>query len=312
MLFSRQVANYWSDRRARGRLVEGVLFTSPWLIGCLLFTLYPILASFYYSFTRYSLPKPPVWIGLGNYARLTTDPQIDLVLWNTLYLTVIGIPAQLIFALISAMLLNLKIRGQAAWRTIYVLPSLMPAVAGTLLWLWILNPRFGVVNNLLAAFGIKGPLWFTNPAWSKPSLILMQVWGVGSTTIIYLAGLQGVPQELYESAELDGAGVWQQFLHITVPMISPVTLFNLVTGVIWSLQFFTQAFIAGGGTSAPGSPQGSLLFYGYYLYLQAFTYIRMGYAAALAWLLFIITMIVTVIIIRGTQQWTYYEITGRG
>jgi multiple sugar transport system permease protein len=306
------MTGWWSNKRARGRFVEGLLFTSPWLIGAVLFTLYPILASFYYSFTRYSIPKAPVWIGLENYSRLVTDPAITQVLWNSVYLTVIGIPAQLIFALFSAILLNLKIRGQAIWRTIFVLPSLMPAVATTLLWLWILNPKFGVVNNLLSGIGIPGPLWFVSPVWSKPSIILMQMWGVGSTTIIYLAGLQGVPQELYESAEIDGADVWRRFWHITLPMISPVTLFNLVTGVIWSLQFFTQAFIASGGPSTPGKPQGSLLFYGLYLYFQAFTYVRMGYAAALAWILFVITMIVTVIILRGTKQWTYYEVGGRG
>jgi multiple sugar transport system permease protein len=295
--------------------MEGLLFASPWLIGFLFFTLYPIGASFYYSFTRYSLPRPPVWKGLFNYVKLLTSDRYMLkILGNSFYLTAIGIPAQLVFALFSAMLLNLKIRGQAIWRTIFVLPSLMPVVATALLWIWILNPQFGIVNNALASIGVKGPLWFASPKWSKPSIILMQIWGVGSTTIIYLAGLQGVPQELYESAELDGAGSWQKFRHVTLPMISSVTLFNLVTGVIWSLQYFTQAFIASEGltSSAPGAPQGSLLFYGVHLYYQAFVYLHMGYAAALAWILFIITMIVTLIIMRSSREWTYYEISGRG
>jgi len=305
----------WSNRQARRRFLEGVLFASPWLIGFLAFTLYPVTASFYYSFTRYSMPRPPEWRGLENYAKLVTgDRYIPQLLGNTFYLTLIGIPAQLVFALFCAMLLNLKIRGQALWRTIFVLPSLMPVVATTLLWIWILNPQFGVVNNLLQSIGIRGPLWFASPDWSKPSIILMQIWAVGSTTIIYLAGLQGVPQELYESAELDGAGSWKKFWYVTLPMISSVTLFNLVTGVIWSLQYFTQAFIASEGltSTAPGAPQGSLLFYGIYLYYQAFVYLRMGYAAALAWILFIITMIVTLIIMRGLKQWTYYEVSGRG
>jgi multiple sugar transport system permease protein len=310
-----KVANQWSSKSERRWFLEGLLFASPWLIGFLLFTLYPILASFYYSFTDYSMPKPPVWAGLANYINLVAkDRFIPQVLWNSFYLTAIGIPAQLIFALFCAMLLNLKIRGQAVWRTIFVLPALMPVVATTLLWLWILNPQFGVVNNLLSSLGVKGPLWFVSPEWSKPSIIIMQIWGVGSTTIIYLAGLQNVPQELYESAEIDGANAWRRFLHVTLPMISPVTLFNFVTGVIWSLQYFTQAFIASGSitTSAPGAPQGSLLFYGIHLYYQAFVYLRMGYAASLAWVLFIITMIVTVIILKGFSRWTYYEISGRG
>jgi multiple sugar transport system permease protein len=310
-----RLARFWADRSARRRFVEGVLFASPWLIGFLAFTLYPIGASFYYSFTRYRLPRPPEWVGFDNYIQLLTkDRYIPQMLGNTFYLTCIGIPAQLVFALFSAMLLNLKIRGQALWRTIFVLPSLMPVVATALLWIWILNPQFGVVNNILKYFGIRGPLWFASPEWSKPSIILMQVWGVGSTTIIYLAGLQGVPQELYESAELDGANSLKRFWHVTLPMISPVTLFNLVTGVIWSLQYFTQAFVASEGltSSAPGAPQGSLLFYGIYLYYQAFVYLRMGYAAALAWILFIITMVVTLLIIRGSRDWTYYEVSGRG
>lgn len=302
----------WASRSARRRFLEGLLFTSPWLVGFLLFMLYPIGASLYYSFTKYSLPKPPVWIGLDNYANLFTDKYIPKVLWNSLYLTLIGIPAQLVFALFSAELLNQRVRGLPVWRTIFVLPSLMPAVAATLLWMWILNPKYGIVNNALAIVGIKGPLWFVSPDWSKPSIILMQMWAVGSTTIIYLAGLQGVPSELYESAQLDGANLWQRFTRITLPMISAVTLFNLVTGVIWTLQFFTQAYVASGGVTNPGAPQGSLLFYGIYLYLHAFTYIKMGYASALAWLLFVITMLFTLVIMRGTQRWTYYDVSGRG
>ena len=310
-----RVAYYFHNRAQRRHLLDGILFASPWLIGFVAFMLYPTVASFYYSFTDYSLPRPPVWIGLANYQKLLGgDRLMGPVLYNSFYLTIVGIPAQLIFALCSALLLNLKIRGQALWRTIFILPSLMPVVATTLLWVWILNPKFGIINNFLAELGIRGPLWFVSPVWSKPSIILMQIWGVGSTTIIYLAGLQGVPQELYESAELDGAGTLNKFWHVTLPMISSVTLFNLVTGVIWSLQYFTQALIASQGitTSAPGAPQGSLLFYGIHLYYQAFVYLKMGYASALAWVLFLITMVVTVVILRGTQRYTFYEVSGRG
>ena len=302
----------WS-RNAQREFVAGLLFALPWIIGVLAFLAYPMLASLYYSFTRYDIPVAPRWIGITNYINLVTkDRFFPKALWNSAYLTIIGIPAQLIFALFCAMLLNLKIKGQAIWRTIYVLPTLMPAVVMALLWNWILNPNLGIVNNALKVIGIKGPLWFASPVWSKPSIIIMQVWAVGAMTIIYLAALQGVPQELYEAAELDGAGRWRKFWHVTLPMISPVTLFQLITGIIWSLQYFTQAYIisASGGSAAQtmGAPQGSLLFYGLYLYIQAFEYLRMGYASALAWILFLISALVTWMLIRTSGRWTYYDI----
>ena len=302
----------WS-RNAQREFVAGLLFALPWIIGVLAFLAYPMLASLYYSFTRYDIPVAPRWIGITNYINLfTKDRFFPKALWNSAYLTIIGIPAQLIFALFCAMLLNLKIKGQAIWRTIYVLPTLMPAVVMALLWNWILNPNLGIVNNALKVIGIKGPLWFASPVWSKPSIIIMQVWAVGAMTIIYLAALQGVPQELYEAAELDGAGRWRKFWHVTLPMISPVTLFQLITGIIWSLQYFIQAYIisASGGSAAQtmGAPQGSLLFYGLYLYIQAFEYLRMGYASALAWILFLISALVTWMLIRTSGRWTYYDI----
>jgi len=302
----------WS-RNAQREFVAGLLFALPWIIGVLAFLAYPMLASLYYSFTRYDIPVAPRWIGITNYINLVTkDRFFPKALWNSAYLTIIGIPAQLIFALFCAMLLNLKIKGQAIWRTIYVLPTLMPAVVMALLWNWILNPNLGIVNNALKVIGIKGPLWFASPVWSKPSIIIMQVWAVGAMTIIYLAALQGVPQELYEAAELDGAGRWRKFWHVTLPMISPVTLFQLITGIIWSLQYFIQAYIisASGGSAAQtmGAPQGSLLFYGLYLYIQAFEYLRMGYASALAWILFLISALVTWMLIRTSGRWTYYDI----
>jgi len=303
----------WS-RNARREFVAGILFAMPWIIGVLAFLAYPMLASLYYSFTRYDIPVAPRWIGISNYIALVTkDRFFPKALWNSAYLTFVGIPAQLVFALFCAMLLNLKVRGQAIWRTIYVLPTLMPAVVMALLWNWILNPNLGIVNNALKLLGIKGPLWFASALWSKPSIIIMQVWAVGAMTIIYLAALQGVPQELYEAAELDGAGRWRKFWHVTLPMISPVTLFQLITGIIWSLQYFTQAYIisASGGSAAQtmGAPQGSLLFYGLYLYIQAFEYLRMGYASALAWILFLISALVTWALIRTSGRWTYYDIT---
>jgi multiple sugar transport system permease protein len=301
----------WS-KLARREFVAGLVFTSPWIIGLIVFLAYPILTTFYYSFTRYEIPLPPQWIGFTNYVNLISkDRFFPQVLWNSVYLTVIGIPVQLVFALFCALLLNLKIRGQAIWRTIYILPTLMPAVAMAILWNWILNPQLGLVNNLLAFFGIQGPLWFASPVWSKPSIIIMQVWAVGAMTIIYLAALQNVPHELYESAEIDGAGPIRKFFSITVPLISSVTLFQLVTGIIWSLQYFTQAFILSSmsGSNAPGAPQGSLLFYGVYLYVQAFQYLQMGYASALAWLLFLISVGITLLILYSSKRWAHYDVT---
>jgi len=298
----------WSKMEWR-EFAAGLIFSLPWLIGVLAFLAYPMGASLYYSFTRYDIPLAPKWVGLSNYAKLMTEDRFfPKALWNSLYLTLIGIPIQLLFALLCALLLNLKIRGQAIWRTIYVLPNLMPAVVMAILWNWILNPRLGLVNNLLKAVGVKGPLWFASPAWSKPSMILMLTWGVGFMIILYLAALQGVPQELYESAEIDGAGAFRKFISITLPLISPVTLFQLITGIIWSLGFFTQAYLIGGGGQNPGAPQGSLLFYGLYLYIQAFEYMKMGYASALAWILFLISAVVTWVILRTSKRWAYYDI----
>lgn len=304
----------WS-KMAQREFVAGLIFSSPWIIGVLVFLAYPMLASLYYSFTQYDIPQAPHWVGLNNYVKLIAEDRFfPKSLWNSAYLTAIGIPVQLIFALFCALILNLKIRGQAVWRTIYVLPTLMPAVAMAFLWSWILNPQLGLVNHLLKLIGIKGPLWFNSPLWSKPSIIIMQTWAVGFMTILYLAALQGVPKELYESAEIDGAGSVRRFFSITLPMISPVTLFQLITGILWSLQYFTQAYIiglistGGGGTSSLGAPQGSLLFYGLYLYIQAFEYLKMGYASALAWILFLISAVVTWVILRTSNRWTYYDV----
>ncbi len=298
----------WS-KRARGEFFAGLLFASPYIIGLLVFLAYPMLSTLYYSFTRYEIPLAPRWIGFDNYVHLfTKDRFFPKVLYNSGFLTLIGIPSQLIFALICALLLNANIRGQFIWRTIYILPTLMPAVALALLWRWILNPELGLLNNTLESLGIRGPLWFASPDWSKPSIILMQLWAVGGMTIIYLAALQSVPQELYEAASIDGAGPFQRFWSITLPLISPVTVFQLITGVIWSLQFFTEAYIIGGAGSSPGAPEGSLLFYGLYLYVQAFQYLNMGYASAMAWILFAVTAIVTWALLAISRRWTSYDL----
>ena len=297
----------WS-RSMRREFAAGLIFSSPWIIGVLAFLAYPMVASFYYSFTKYDIPMTPQWVGLNNYINLFKDRFFPQALWNSVYLSVVAIPVGLVFSLFCALLLNLKVRGQAIWRTIYILPVLMPEVVMAILWNWIMNPNLGLVNNALKMVGIKGPLWFASPAWSKPSIIIMQTWAVGIMIVLYLAALQGVPQELYESAEIDGAGTLRRFWHITIPMISPVTLFQLITSITWALQFFTAAYLIGGGGSNPGAPQGSLLFYGLYLYIQAFEYLKMGYASALAWVLFLISAAATWTVLRTSSRWTYYDV----
>lgn len=306
----------------RRNLIKAALFASPWIVGFLCFTLYPAIASLYYSFTHYNLIDPPRSVGLANYQYLfTQDMDFRRALGNTLYMAVVGVPLGLVVAFATAVLLNTGVRGMSVWRTLYFLPTLMPPVAATILWLWIFNPQVGVVNAVLSLVHIDSPGWFADPDWAKPALVLLGLWQVGTTTVIYLAGLQGIPRDLYEAAELDGAGYWARLRRVTVPMISSVTLFNLIIGVIGAFQYFTNAFIigvsAGTGSSsgaaqgASGSPDGALLFYALYLYNQAFGYLHMGYASAMAWVLLAIILVVTLLILRGSSRWAYYEVQPR-
>ena len=291
--------------------IIALVFISPWILGFLFFQLYPILKSLQYSFTNFALVKPPQWVGLSNYVQLfTKDSYYFLSLKNTFYIALIGVPIQLAVAFICANLLNQKLKGQAFFRTIYVLPTIMPAVAASILWLWIFNPKLGLVNIMLSAIGIDGPTWFHDPTWSKPSLIIMLCWAVGSTTIIYLAGLQNIPEELYESASIEGAGGIAKLIYITIPMVSPITLFTLITGLIYAFQMFSEPFTLSGVVTGAdlGRPQGSMLFYSIYLYQNAFIFLRMGKAAAMAWILFIIIMIITVLVLSTSRRWTFYEV----
>jgi multiple sugar transport system permease protein len=268
-----------------------------------------MVASAYYSFTTFNLVKPPVFVGLENYRHLFEDRLLRQAMLNTLYVTVFINPASLVFGLLCALLLNTKVRGQAVYRTLYILPIIMPGVATGVLWRWLMNTRLGLFNTILAYIGIRGPAWWADPNWSKPSLIIMELWLNGMVTIIYLAGLQGIPKELYESAEIDGAGRWRRFLNITVPMVSGVTLFNLITGLIWSFQLFTEPFVISG---VAGAPQGSMLFYAIYLYANAFKYLKMGYASAMAWVLFFIVLAVTYITMRWSAAWAHYDVSAGG
>ncbi len=294
----------WGPRK-RTNFRIGMLFLLPWTIGFLAFTLYPMLASFIYSFSIYHPRAPLEWIWFQNYTDLFKDKLFWQSLYNTLYMVIIGVPLTLLASFFCAVLLNLKVRGQSIYRVIYFLPSIVPTVASTILWLWILNPQVGIMNNLLGIVGIKGPNWMTNPAWSKPGLILLGMWGMGATIVIYLSGLQDVPASLLEAAELDGANWWQRLWHVTVPMVSPITLFNLITGVIAQFQYFAQAYVFR-GFQPLGYPLNSTLFYSVYLYQNAFLYLKMGYASAMAWVLFIIILVCTLLLLKISNRFTYY------
>ncbi len=294
----------WS-KRTRQTFWIGMLFLAPWFIGFVLFTFYPLAASFIYSFSEYHSRRPLVWVGLENYKTMFSDKLFWTSLWNTLYMVIFAVPITLITSFLCAVLLNLKVSGQSIYRVIYFLPSIVPTVASTLLWLWILNPQAGLMNSLLGHFGIPGPNWLSDPTWSKPSLILLGMWGMGSTIVIYLSGLQDVPTSLLEAAELDGANWLQRLRYITIPMVSPITLFNLITGMIFMFQYFAQAYIFR-GTQGMGYPLNSTLFYSVYLFQAGFQYLKIGYASAMAWVLFLIILICTVLLLRVSERFTYY------
>jgi multiple sugar transport system permease protein len=294
----------WGKQTRRNFWVA-MLFLLPWTIGFLAFTLYPMGASLVYSFAVYHSKKPLEFNFPDNYVDLANDDLFWKSLANTLYMVAIGVPITLLLSFFCAILLNLKVRGQSIYRVIYFLPSIVPTVASTILWLWLLNPRVGLVNVFLNDIGIDGPNWLSNPEWSKPALIILGVWGMGGTIMIYLSGLQDVPQSLMEAAELDGASWWQRLRHITIPMVSPITVFNLITGVIAMFQYFSQAYVFRGSGSL-GAPLNSTLFYSLYLYQNGFQFLKMGYASAMAWVLFIIILICTILLLKASEKLTYY------
>lgn len=291
--------------RERSTFKTGMLFLLPWTIGFLAFTLYPMVASLVYSFSIYHARQPLEWNGIKNYTDLFTDDLFWTSLYNTLYMVVIAVPLTLLASFFCAVLLNLKVRGQAFYRVIYFLPSIVPTVASTILWMWILNPQAGILNTVLGYFGIPGPNWMTDPSWSKPGLILLGMWGMGNTIVIYLSGLQDVPTGLLEAAELDGASWFQRLWHITIPMVSPITLFNLVTGTIFMFQYFAQAYVFRGFQNL-GYPLNSTLFYSVLLYQNAFQWLKLGYASAMAWVLFIIILACTLLMLKISDKFTYY------
>lgn len=298
-----------ASAEVRRNLRNGLLFASPWLVNLVLFIAYPLAASLYYSLCTYDALRPPRWVGLENYRILfTEDPLFWKALWNTLYIVALGLPLNLAVSLGIALLMNQKLKGMAFYRTVFYLPSITPLVAASILWLWLLNPEMGLVNGLLEKVGIHGPGWLASPEWAKPGLILMGLWGAGGSMVIYLAGLQDIPEQLYEAASLDGAGKLSQFRHVTLPMLSPVILFNLIMGLIAGFQYFTQVWVitSSTGNQTLGSPQDSTLVYALYLFSQAFLDFKMGYACAMAWVLFLVTLVCALVVFRTSARWVYY------
>jgi len=302
-------ARSWSlipeGKLARREALWFWFFISPWVVGFIVFTLYPILASAYYSLTSYNISSPPQYIGAGNYVALSRDPVFWKSLQVTSYYTLLSVPIGIVLGILLAVLLNQKIPAMGVFRTLYYLPALLAgSVAVALLFSWLLNPQFGILNMILRNVGIPGPRWLQDPKWVIPAYTLMSLWGFGSTMLIYLSALQGVPTTLYEAAEIDGANRIRQFFNVTIPMISPVILFTFITGVIGAFQVFTQAYVISNGT---GSPAYASMFYNLYLFLNAFRRYRLGVASAQAWILMIIVLLLTAAMFWVSRRYVYYE-----
>jgi len=292
----------WTMRERRD-FARGLIFILPWLVGFLLFLAYPIAASLYYSFTDYDvLSRSAHLVGLDNYRRLLFgDEYIGKVLYNTIYYVIFGVPAGLVTAFLLAVLLNADLRMRSLFRTLFYVPAVVPAVATTMVWLWIFNVQYGVINAFLASLGFRAIPFLSSQELVKPSLILIHCWASGATMVIFLAALQDVPRSLYDAATVDGANAWHRFWHVTVPMCTPAILFSLLTGMIGAFQYFTFAWIL-----TNGGPNRASEFYAMHLYRQAFIYLRMGYASAMAWALFLIVVVVTIILYRSSARWVYY------
>jgi multiple sugar transport system permease protein len=281
---------------------KGMAFLSPWLIGFIVFTLAPIGLSFYYSLCRFNMLQPPQFIGARNYIDLMHDKTFWLATENTFYYAMMALPGGLLVSLGLALLLNVDIPGRAIWRTIIFMPSLVPIVASAMLWMWLLNARLGLVNIILGKIGISGPPWLTDVHWVMPALALMSLWSVGNAVVIYLAGLQDVPRELYEAAELDGAGIAGRLWNVTIPMLSPVIFFNLIMAIIGTLQVFDIPYIM-----TNGGPAHASYFLSMYLYDNAFFYLQMGYASAMAWIMLLIVLTLTGIAFWSSKRWVHYQ-----
>ncbi len=305
----RSVGRRRQSRLARREELVGYLMASPWLLGMLWLIFGPFGAAAYLSFTDYDILTSPEWVGGENFDKMLRG---DPLFWKSLSVTtiyaVVSIPLQIALGLFLAILLNTSIRGLAWLRTVYYLPAVLSGVAVSFLWIWVFSADWGVLNYLLSLINIQGPNWLTSEDWALTALIIMSLWGVGAGLVIYLAGLQGVPTELYEAAEIDGAARLRTFWHITLPMISPVILFQLIMGIIGALQVFTQGYVM-----TQGGPNNATLFFILHLYRNAFRFLNMGYASALAWFLFLYILVLTLVVLRSSSIWVFYsgEIRGR-
>lgn len=289
--------------------LRGLTFGLPFIVGFVALSALPILATLYYSFTQFNLFQEPQWVGLDNFARLGADAKFWLSLGNTVYLTAIGVPLTIVLSLGGALLLNLPVRGQPLYRALVYIPVLVPVVAGGYLFRWIMNAQYGVLNQTLRAVGLPAPNWLESPDWGKPAIIMLCMWGIGGTMLIYLAALREVPAELHEAASLDGAGRIGRFVHVTLPAVSSVTLFQVVVTLIAFLQIFTQPYIMAQDrtvtSSSVGGPGDSMLVYTVYLFQNAFSFLKMGYASAMAWILFLLTLAITGIVFAVSRRWVH-------
>ena len=294
----------------RQEAITGYLFALPFIFGFLALTVGPMLFSLYASFSDYNITSAPEWIGIDNYDYIITDDdRFRTSLGNTIYYVLLKTPIIIGVSLALALLMRVNVPGRSVFRTIYYLPSVLTGVSAIFLFIWVLSPR-GILNQGLGGIGVEGPNWFFDPQWTKPGLVVMALWTVGSPVLIMLAGLNNIPRDLYEAADIDGAGPWSKFTRITIPMLSPTLFFLIVTNIIFAFQVFNSAYVISttvGATKAPGEPAQSLLFYEVYLYLRAFRDLDMGFASALGWILFFIIMIVTGVQLWLSKRWVYYE-----
>jgi multiple sugar transport system permease protein len=293
--------------RDRKQIRTGLLFVSPWLIGFSVFVALPILSSLWYSLCDYSVLRPPLYLGAKNYIDLAHDAVFWQALYNTLFFAALFLPLATVTSITLALLLNTGVRGMPLYRTIFFLPSLTPMVALAIIWRWVLNGEYGVLNHflntVLRPLGMEAPNWLGSVTWAKPALVMMSLWTLGHAMVIYLAGLQDVPKQLYEAADIDGASWFSKLRHVTIPLLSPVIFFNVIVGLINTLQVFTLPYVV---TDGEGGPARATTFFAVYLYNLAFRYLRMGYASAMAWIMFIIILTLTLVILRMVKDRVYY------
>ncbi|MGH2562310.1 MAG: carbohydrate ABC transporter permease [Thermomicrobiales bacterium] len=289
-------------RKTLRKVMTGLAFISPWIVGTLAFQVYPFFASLYYSFRDTTLLTSGEYVGFDNYRELVDDPLFWTSLRNTVYYTVASVAIGTVCAIALALLLNQRIKGQTVYRTIFYMPSIVPLVAVSVIWIYLLHPTYGLLNYGLEKLGLPTLGWFSDPDWAMPGLIIVGLWGLGNAMIIYLAGLQDIPAELYEAAAMDGASAWRRLVNITIPLLSPVILFNSIIGLIHGFQYFVEPYVI-----TQGGPADSTMTYGLYLYSNAFDYFKMGYASAMAWILFVIIMVVTLVVMRSSSRWVFYQ-----